>query len=117
MAALGNLVEVAELADALESANSLKDQAWMDDETLEEMKRVTLTRPLAPSTAGDAFRSLEKISAFGPDNAGLLTTEEMSAISRKIISLAEAAARCGWVDAFVDALVGWVGGWGGGGGG
>ena len=43
MAALGNLIEVAELADALESANSLKDQTWMDDDTLEEMKRVTLS--------------------------------------------------------------------------
>ena len=111
MAALGNLIEVGELADALESANSLKDETWMDAKAVEEMKRVTLNRPLAPSTARDAFRSLQKISAFGPDNSGLLTTEEMTAISSKIISLAEAAARCGWVDAlWMRWLDGWVGG-------
>ena len=68
MAALGNPIEVGELASALQSANSLKDEDWMTAGTLQEMKRV-LTRPLAPSTAGDAFLSLEKISALGPGEA------------------------------------------------
>ena len=64
MAALGNPIEVSELASALESAYALKDEEWMTDGMLQDMKNCVLTRPFATSTAGDAMLNLEKISAL-----------------------------------------------------